>query len=94
MTLDQHNTRTEGYFIARDGDRELGRMYYSWAGIDKFIIQHTEVNEDAKGTGAGKFLVESGVKYARDHNFKIIPRCPFASAMFKKHKDEWQDVLE
>lgn len=94
MTLEQHNTRTDGYFTAKDGDRELGRMYYSWAGIDKFIIQHTEVNENAKGTGAGKFLVESGVKYARDNNYKIIPRCPFANAMFKKHKEEWKDVLD
>ncbi|HEX8061530.1 MAG TPA: N-acetyltransferase, partial [Cyclobacteriaceae bacterium] len=62
MELEQHNTRTEGYFTAKNGDRELGRMYYTWTGINKFVITHTEVNEEAKGTGAGKFLVESGVK--------------------------------
>jgi predicted GNAT family acetyltransferase len=92
VTLEQHNTRTEGYFVAKDGDRELGRMYYSWAGIDKFIINHTEVKPEAQGTGAGKFLVESGVKYARENNFKIVPLCKFANAMFKKHAKEWADV--
>lgn len=92
MTVEQHNTRTDGYFVAKDGDRELGRIYYTWSGINTFIINHTEVNTDAKGTGAGKFLVESGVKYARENNFKIVPVCPFANAMFKKHKEEWADV--
>jgi predicted GNAT family acetyltransferase len=92
VTLEQHNTRTDGYFVAKDGDRELGRMYYSWTGIDTFIINHTEVNPEAKGTGTGLFLVEGGVKYARENNLKVIPRCPFANAMFKKHK-EWKDVV-
>lgn len=92
MTLEQHNTRTDGYFTVKDGDKELGRMYYSWAGIDKFVISHTEVKPEAKGTGAGKFLVEGAVKYARENNFKIVPVCPFANAMFKKHGAEWKDV--
>jgi len=92
VTIEQHNTRTEGYFLAKEGELELGRMFYSWAGIDKFIINHTEVNPEAKGTGTGLALVEAGVKYARDNNFKLVPLCPFANAMFKRHK-EWKDVI-
>jgi len=92
VILEQHNTRTNGYFVALDGGKEVGRLYYSWAGIDKFIIDHTEVKPEAKGTGAGKFLVEGTVKYARENNFKLIPLCPFANAMFKKNK-EWRDVI-
>jgi predicted GNAT family acetyltransferase len=92
VTIEQHNSRTEGYFLARDGERELGRMYYNWIGIDAFNITHTEVLPEAKGTGAGKALVEAGVQYARLHNFKILPTCPFANAMFLKHKEEWKDV--
>jgi uncharacterized protein len=92
VVLEQHNTRTKGHFAAMDGDKELGRMYYSWAGIDKFIIDHTEVHPEAKGTGTGKFLIEGAVNYARANNFKLVPLCPFANAMFKKHK-EWRDVI-
>lgn len=92
MTLEQHDTRTDGYFVAKDGDKELGRMYYSWAGISHFVINHTEVHAEAKGTGAGKFMVEGAVKYARENNVKIVPVCAFANAMFKKH-DDWKDVL-
>jgi predicted GNAT family acetyltransferase len=92
VVLEQHNTRTKGYFTALDNGKELGRLNYSWAGIDKFIIDHTEVKQEAKGTGTGKFLVESVVNYARANNLKLVPLCPFANAMFKKHK-EWNDVL-
>jgi predicted GNAT family acetyltransferase len=92
VVLEQHNTRTKGYFVALDGDKELGRMYYSWAGIDKFIIDHTEVKPEAKGTGTGNFLVEGAVNYARANNMKVVPLCVFANAMFKKNKD-WKDVL-
>ncbi len=75
-----------------DGDKEVGHLYYTWAGIDNLTIDHTEVKPEFKGTGAGKFLVESAVKYARENNFKLVPLCAFANAMFKKHKD-WKDVL-
>jgi predicted GNAT family acetyltransferase len=92
VVLEQHNTRTNGHFAVMDGDKELGRLYYSWAGIDKFVINHTEVIPEAKGTGAGKFLVEGAVNYARANNFKLVPVCAFANAMIRKHK-EWQDVV-
>lgn len=93
MTLEQHNTRTKGYFAAMEGDVELGRAHYSWAGIDKFIIDHTEVKPEYNGRGVGNFLIDEAVKYARQNNFKIVPLCAFANALFKKHKEEWKDVL-
>jgi uncharacterized protein len=92
MTLNQHNTRTKGHFSALEDGVELGVLHYSWAGIDKFIIDHTEVKPEAKGKGVGQFLVEEAVKYARANKFQVVPLCPFANAMFKKHK-EWKDVL-
>ena len=93
MTLEQHNTRTKGYFAAMEGEVELGRAFCSWAGIDKFIIEHTEVKPEYNGRGVGNFIIEGAVKYARENKFQIIPTCPFANALFKKHKNDWKDVL-
>lgn len=53
--IQHHNESKNGYFIALDNDDiEAGRMTYTWAGNDKFIIDHTEVNPNFKGQGIGK----------------------------------------
>ena len=92
MVIEQHNTRTTGYFAVMEGDVELGRANYSWVGIDKFSIDHTEVKPEYESRGVGTFLITEAVKYARANKFEIIPLCAFAKALFKEHK-EWKDVL-
>lgn len=79
------------FFIEIDGVVKAV-MTYSFAGDDKFIIDHTEVDELLKGQSIGYKLVEEAVTYARTKNLKIMPLCPFASAVFKK-KSEYHDVL-
>lgn len=77
--------------ITVDG-KHAGEMTYVWAGTDKFIIDHTEVDEQYNGLGLGQDLVTAAVEFARKEGKKIKPLCPFAHAMFKRHI-EFQDVL-
>lgn len=92
MEIQQINRESKGFFkVILDG-KEAGRMTYSWAGNDKFIIDHTEVNPEFNGQGVGKKMVLAAVEYARENNLKIIPLCPFAKAMFDKMQ-EIRDVL-
>jgi len=93
MEIDQFNTETKGHFTASENRIQAGRMTYSWAGNDKFIIDHTEVNPDFSGKGVGKMLVLEAVKFARENNLTIIPLCPFAKSVFDKN-DELSDVLD
>ena len=79
------------FYIEKDGIVGA-EMTYSKAGDSLIIIDHTEVNERFKGIGLGLILVEAAVKYARDNKLKIMPLCPFANAMFKKHP-EFKDIL-
>lgn len=92
MEIQQINRESKGFFKAVSEVKEAGRMTYSWAGSDKFIIDHTEVNPEFNGQGVGKKMVLAAVDYARENNLKIIPLCPFAKAMFDKMK-EIRDVL-
>ncbi|WP_028122383.1 GNAT family N-acetyltransferase [Epilithonimonas tenax] len=92
MEIKQHNKETKGEFVAFSDDLQAGLMTYSWAGPDKFIIDHTEVVADYNGKGVGKELVYKAVEFARANNLKIIPLCPFATATFKKN-EEIRDVL-
>ncbi len=82
----------KGYFhIDVDGKQE-GKMTFVFAGEDKIIIDHTEVNPGNEGKGFGKKMVTKAVEYARGNNIKIIPLCPFAKSVFDK-VPEFRDVL-
>lgn len=92
MTIEHFNETKNGHFKAIANEIEAGRMTYTWAGTDKFIIDHTEVNPDFAGQGVGKKMVLEAVQYARENNLKILPLCPFAKSVFDKTK-EIQDLL-
>lgn len=92
MDIQHINRETKGVFKAVEDGKEAGAMTYSWAGEDKLIIDHTEVNPEFKGRNVGNQLLMAVVQYARESNIKIIPLCPFAKSVFDK-KEEIRDVL-
>ncbi len=92
MTIEQINNETKGFFKATEDDKEAGRMTYSWAGENRIIIDHTEVNPEFKGKNVGKQMVLAAVDFARKNNIKILPLCPFAKSVFDRNAD-LHDVL-
>lgn len=92
LEIKQINRETKGEFVATLDGKKAGLMTYSWAGDEKIIIDHTEVQQAFNGKGVGKELVYKAVEFAREKNLKILPLCPFAAAMFKKN-EEIRDVL-
>lgn len=89
----EHNANDhKGIFSLRREGKRLAEMTYSVAGSDKIIIDHTQVSDELRGTGAGLALVEAAVNWSRKMGYVIIPLCPFAKATLQKHP-EWQDVL-
>ncbi|WP_294246987.1 GNAT family N-acetyltransferase [uncultured Chryseobacterium sp.] len=92
IEVKQNNDEKRGSFEAFLDGNHAGLMTYTWAGEDRFIIDHTEVEESYNGKGVGKEMLEAAVEYARANSKSIIPLCPFAKAMIQKH-EEMQDVL-
>ncbi len=86
------NDEKRGSFEALMDGTHAGLMTYTWAGEDRFIIDHTEVEEAYNGKGVGKEMLYAAVDFARENGKHIIPLCPFAKANFQKH-EELQDVL-
>lgn len=82
----------KGRFYFEMNGVQKAEMTYTYAGDNKIIIDHTEVDQSLKGQGVGYKLVETAVVCAREKDIKILPLCPFANAVFKKRK-EYQDVL-
>lgn len=80
-----------GAFYIDDSGERLGEMrYLTRDGI--MNIYHTQVSEKLQGHHLGEQLVEAGVKYARENNFKILPTCTFARSVFN-HTATYDDVL-
>jgi uncharacterized protein len=92
MEILQHDDGKKGKFYIEINGEELATMTYVWAGPNKIIIDHTEVDKKLKGKSAGKQMVLKAVNFAREKGIHIIPLCPFAKSVFDKIK-EIQDVL-
>lgn len=84
MNILHEDAGNKGKFYIKEEDALLAELTYVWSGDDKFIIDHTEVSDKLKGTGAGKKLIEAAVNFARKSKVKILPLCPFANAVFNK----------
>ncbi|MCX8526029.1 N-acetyltransferase [Chryseobacterium formosus] len=92
IEVKQNNDEKHGSFEALIDGNKAGLMTYTWAGEDRLIIDHTEVEEAYNGKGVGKEMLIKAVEFAREKGKKIIPLCPFAKATFQKNED-LRDVL-
>lgn len=92
MEIQQADNGSKGRFFIVENGVQQAEMTYTWAGSDRFIIDHTEVGEALRGKNAGKQMVLRAVEFARAKGVKILPLCPFANSVFKK-MPEIQDVL-
>jgi len=81
-----------GFFSVEIDGKIEAKMTFVFAGTDKIIIDHTEVNPGNNGKGLGKKMITAAVEMAREKNLKIIPLCPFAKSFFEK-TSEFRDVL-
>lgn len=94
----------EGLTITRRGSAQAGEYRAHVAGSNLFgrltwimrdgrrIAEHTIVPPELAGRGVAAALVDALISDAREHEFKIEPRCSYVGAAFKIHPD-WNDVL-
>jgi predicted GNAT family acetyltransferase len=92
MLIQNKKVGNKGMFYVGQDGAILAEMVYTMPSDDKMIVDHTEVDASLEGKGVGKQLVKTAVEYARAHNMKIIPLCPFTKSVLDRVK-EWQDVL-
>ncbi|HFF4740426.1 TPA: GNAT family N-acetyltransferase, partial [Acinetobacter baumannii] len=66
------------------GETVAGEMTYTWAGESMLIIDATDVNENYRGQGVGRQLLDALVAFVREKDVKVIPLCPYAKSVFDK----------
>jgi len=58
---------------------------------DHLNAYHTEAM--IEGKGYAKKVFEAMVAYAREHKLKVTPYCPYVHAQFKRHHEQYADIL-
>lgn len=58
----------------------------------RYVLTHVEADPALRGTGAAARLMEAIVAHARGHGLKLVPRCSYAVAWFRRHP-EAADVI-
>ncbi len=93
MKITRQERDHKGKFVANVDGVQAGMMTYTWAGNEKFIIDHTEVDPAFGGQGLGKKLVLAGADFARERGVKVIPLCPYAKKVFERD-ESLKDLMD
>jgi uncharacterized protein len=79
----QHDTGRSRFVITLDdGEAEL---VYAMVGGDAIDLQHTEVPRGDRNKGVADALVREALAYAREHELRVVPTCPYVQAWLRKH---------
>ena len=92
MDSPSHDIRRESgrYVIGFDAGAEAELVFHRSGA--RMIITHTEVPPELAGRGIAAVLVKAAVADARAEGLKIVPRCSYVAAQFRRHP-EWSDLL-
>lgn len=93
MTFENNRSGNGGVITLKKEEEEVGRLTYTIFPDDhKLIISFVLVHPKFEGRGMGKYLVEEGIKFARENNWKVYPHCSYARAVMNRMEDA-QDIL-
>lgn len=92
MEINQKDDGKKGMFYIESDGKIVAEMDYVWAGDQRIIVDHTQIDESMRGKSVGKQLLHRVVLFAREKNVKILPLCPFAKSVFER-TSEYNDVL-
>lgn len=81
----------KGCFFIEDNGKRVAEMVVAVTGTN-LTVYHTEVSDALQGQGVSKDLLATMVKYARDHQLKVIPLCRFVNAQFSRYPEQFADI--
>ncbi|WP_409331777.1 GNAT family N-acetyltransferase [Trujillonella humicola] len=76
----------------RDGDRVLGLAAYRREG-GRTVFTHTEIDDDAEGSGLGGRLVRGALDDVRARGGSLVPQCSFVRGWIERHP-EYADLVD
>ena len=88
MNFQNTKSGNGGVISLHNDTEEVGRLTYTIFPEDqKLIISFVLVHQKFEGRGMGKYLVEEGIKFARENNLKVYPHCSYARSVMMRMSD-------
>ncbi|APS40656.1 MULTISPECIES: GNAT family N-acetyltransferase [Salegentibacter] len=91
MDIKHRENDSRGMFFVEDEKGIYAELTYTKKPGDVLTIDHTEVRPELEGQGIATKLLAHSVDFAREHNYKIDPLCPFAEVQFDRN-ESYKDV--
>jgi predicted GNAT family acetyltransferase len=82
----EHDDQHSRFVIPLAGGE--AQLVYSLPGDHTIDLQHTEVPPAHRNRGVADTLVRAAVRYAREHQLRVIASCPYVKAWFRRHPSE------
>ncbi len=87
----RHDKAERIFYIEQNG-KSIAEMTYYFREERELVINHTYVSPAMRGKGIAEKLVNKGVEFAREKDYKIYPTCSYAKVILNKGK-EYEDIL-
>ena len=87
MALDVQHDPEQKKFIAQLDDGEEGYLKYEKRRGNTLDYVSTYVPVSQRGKGLASQVVKHALDYAHQHDFYVIPSCPFVSDYIERHPE-------
>ncbi len=84
------NNEDRHRFEAHTGE-DTAVLEYTLA-TNLIVYNHTEVPKHLEGQGIASQMAKVALEYAKEHNLKIMPLCPYVAAYIRRHP-EYKSLL-
>lgn len=92
MSVDiRHEPGARRFAIDRDGLTAL-IQYRSLDGERTLDLYRTYTPPSLRGRGLASQLTEHALRYAREHDRRVVPSCPFVATFIARHP-EYRDLV-
>ena len=93
MDIQRKTNDNKGRFYIEQDDKLIAELDFQ---VKDGVLDayHTGVRPQFEGQGIAGRLFDEMVKYAREHDYKVLPSCPYILVKFRRNPDDFADIWQ
>ena len=93
MDIQLKTNDNKGRFYIEQDDKLIAELDFQ---VKDGVLDayHTGVRPPFEGQGIAGRLFDEMVKYAREHDYKVLPTCPYILVKFRRNPDDFADIWQ